>query len=566
MVSTRAQTPQPIRHADPDGEAQGADRFLRIALLSLSAALAIVAYREFLSFDPVGRLQAEIEDFFFLPSYTSPRAILVLGLWLLYRRRERLWSLPRPARPPGLSAGLMGAALCVLAWATYTGASDLLALSLSLGALGAAVLHRGVEALRVLAVPAAFLLLAIPIPAPLLNGVVYELQLATASYTGWLLHQLGVPALVWGDQILGADQRFAVIEGCSGLRSMETLTIIAVLLIDLFRRRGLHAAVILLAAPAVAFGLNGFRAVALILNPHSEIVAIHNLQGIGILLSGLVILYLLDGLLARFSARHPRDPRGRAVAGTGWRRAGALSAVTALAAGISMAIPRWENPSPPPLDTVQEVPRTWGGWTSEFRGTDQTFLGWVRFGSQIHRRYAEGGDQVDLFIGVGDRSRRLRVPFSAKTALPGSGWTVEEAGLFELPVDEPGERTGRGDRVVRRSLVRSQRSRRLVYSWTTGSDGLASEIWRSAWALDWSPFRREGETVVVRISTEIRSEVGASGADARREAESRLRRFLPHLEEELTSLEHRLGGKGFPDFPDVGKDFPLAREGGNIES
>ncbi len=240
----------------------------------------------------------------------------------------------------------------------------------------------------------------------------------------------------------------------------------------------------------------------------------------------------------------PDDPGPR----VGWRRAGALCALSALAAGISIAVPRWENPTPSPLDAVQRVPRAWGEWTSEIRGTDQTFLGWVRFGSQIHRRYAEGEDRVELFIGVGDRSRRLRVPFSTKNALPGSGWSVDEAEWFELPAVVPAGRAGRADpadRLVRRSLIRSQRSRRLVYSWTTGTDGLASEIWRSAWALDASPFRRDGEAVVVRISTEIRSQAGASEAAIRREAESRLRRFLPYLEEELALLERRLGGKRF---------------------
>ena len=315
-MSSQAQAPQSISSESPQtegpqAEVGGVDRFLRVALPSFSIALALVAYREFLRFDPMGRLEAEIEDFFFLPSYTSPRAILALSLWLCYRRRERLWSLPRPAKAPGLAWLLMAASLGLLAWSTYTGAPDLLALSLSLGVLGAAALYRGVRALRVLAVPAVFLLLAIPIPAPLLNAVVYDMQLATANYTGWILHGLGVPALVWGDQILSADQHFAVIEGCSGLRSIETLMIIAVLLIDLFRRQGFHAAAILLATPAVAFGLNGFRAVTLILNPHSEIVAIHNFQGIAILLCGLLVIYFLDGLLARIA------PRGRWFAAAG---------------------------------------------------------------------------------------------------------------------------------------------------------------------------------------------------------------------------------------------------------
>ncbi len=129
--------------------------------------------------------------------------------------------------------------------------------------------------------------------------------------------------------------------------------------------------------------------------------------------------------------------------------------------------------------------------------------------------------------------------------MPGSGWSVDEAEWLELPAVDRVDRVNPTDRLVRRSLVRSQRSRRLVYSWTIGTDGLASEIWRSAWALDASPFRRDGEAVVVRISTEIRSQAGVGEAEARREAESRLRRFLPYLEEELTLLETRLAGKRF---------------------
>ena len=501
------------------------------ALLLLSLGLGVVAYRDLLAFDPTRSLAYEVESFFFRPSHTSPLVILALSLWLLFRRRERLRGLAGPGGPAWLTGALWLAGALVLAWATYTAAPDLLALSLALGGLGAAVLYRGRRALRVLALPAAFLLLAVPVPAPLLNRIVFALQIATADVTGWILHRLGVPALVSGDQILGADQLFAVIESCSGLRSMETLTILAVLLIDLFRRSGWHAALILLAAPPLGFALNGLRAVTLVLNPHSEIVAIHNLQGIAILLAGLIVLYALDGVLAGLlggraarewaRGRSPRPARDRRPTST--RRALALCGASALAAAISLGVPAWETRPTLPVGLPGKIGEAIGGWRSTPLPVDYQFLERVRFREVVARRYRDGRDSVDVFIGLGERSQRLRSPLSPKTALPGSGWIVEETGEVTL---EP------GGLAVESRVVRSRASRRLVYHWRAGSGGLWSETLRSLLALDASPLRRPGEVLVVRISTAV---YGPDAA-ARREAAEGLLRFYALLRAELRSL------------------------------
>src|SRR5262249_23980929 len=183
--------------------------------------------------------------------------------------------------------------------AVRTKGADLLAPALALVGLGLASWWKGRPGAQAMLLPAVFVLFAMPLPAPLQNEVIYRLQVATADLTGVLLTLLRVPHTVAGDQILRTQQTFSVIEACSGLRSIETLSIVAVLMADLFRRSARHALLLLLAAPPVALFLNGWRAVALILNPHSEIVAVHNLQGIAILLGGLMLLFLFDGLLER---------------------------------------------------------------------------------------------------------------------------------------------------------------------------------------------------------------------------------------------------------------------------
>jgi EpsI family protein len=531
---------QPQRRSRPaEAGAASAAAWSR-ALLGLSLILGIVAYRDLLAFDPARSLSYRVESFFFRPSYTSPLVILALSLWLVFRRRERLRALGGAGGPAWL-AGVLGlAAVLVLAWATYTGAPDLMVPSLALGGLGVAVWLRGRGAIRVLAVPSAFLLLAIPMPAPLLNRIVYALQLATVELTGWILHRIGVPALVSGTQIVGSEHLFAVIESCSGLRSMETLTIIAVLLIDLFRRSGWHAALILLVAPPLGFALNGLRAVTLVLNPRSEIAAIHNLQGIAILLGGLLVLYAFDGVLARLGGRgapRPSAPR-RASRGPSEsppvrpRRALALAGAAAVVAAISLKVPTWEPVPTLPVGLGSRIGAELGDWRARPIPVDYQFLERVHFREVLSRRYVDGRAAVDLFVGRGERVDRLRSPLSAKTALPGSGWIVEDTGAATLEPD---------GRVVASRVVRSRAQRRLVYHWRSGAGGLADESLRSLLALDTSPLRRPQEVMVVRLSTTLTG----TGADTRREAAERLQRFYRLLLPELANLEPRGPGKRF---------------------
>jgi hypothetical protein len=78
----------------------------------------------------------------------------------------------------------------------------------------------------------------------------------------------------------------------------------------------------------------------LIFNPHADIASIHSLQGIAMLLGGVLILYFLDGMFERFTASEggtggsgPRASRGaRTPIGA---RVGAITAFSAVLFGAS---------------------------------------------------------------------------------------------------------------------------------------------------------------------------------------------------------------------------------------
>jgi EpsI family protein len=520
------------------------------ALLSqpfLVAVAAAAAYRELLWYAPSKSLSEEVEQLFFLPSQGVAPLVVLLSGWLLYRRASRLRSLP-PAQAPWLGSALLGAAATVYLWATLTGAPDLLVPSLGMAGLGVAALWKGRAALRVVLVPVLFLLFAMPLPAPLLNEVVFRLQIATADLTGVFLSLLRIPHHISGDQILGTSQTFSVIESCSGLRSIETLTMVAILMADLFGRRWPHALLLVLAAPPIAFLWNGGRAVALILNPYSQLATVHNAQGVVMLLGGVVLLFLLDGLIESVArgvrARRPtgasvHSPRASAPqADPQPARRPALAGAVALLGGLALAaalLPRFEVLPPEGIQLASGL----GNLLSRPVPTDSVFLGSAGFRDVATLRFERGGHSIDVFLGVGWRQGRARSALSPKTAAPGSGWMLESEQPRVLQPDA---------RVVRQLVFRSGSQTVLAYHWYEGATGLASETMRTFLALDASPFRRARDILAIRATTRIEGPLssGLEPAAARLDAlYAELRRAIDRLPAPLDQA----GGKAFPDFP-----------------
>ncbi len=498
----------------------------------LYLVLAGFAYRGLLIFGSQADLSRELEEWFFVPTETSPLVVVLLAGWLVYRRSERLQRLTSSPPAWGLALPLLALAVASFAWSLKTLTPHLLAISLLFGGLAVAGIHFGRGGMRVVLFPSLLLLFAVPMPAPQLAEVLYHFQLWTAESTGWLLFAMGKAAFVSGDQVLLAEDHFQVIEGCSGLRSVQTLTMVALLLVELFGRRGWHAVSILLLAPVVAFALNGFRVLALILNPHSEVVAIHNLQGVAILLVGLAILYGVDGLLERRDETPPDAAADRLAPSAAHARLRTRAAVvgSALAAMclLSVVLEPWTiAPAEPvlPNDLALEI----GHRTARPLKTDRSFLGTIGHRALIDRQYEGDGGDVELFVLVGDIDQRYRSPISPKTVPPGSGWILEARGeLDRASALNPSW-----------SVMRAGTRRVLIHHWYEGSAGLGNELIRALGALDASPWHRERDVLAVRLSTEI---IGAT-AGALEAARARLSSFEGDLDPALEQVRRLLSRK-----------------------
>jgi len=213
----------------------------------------MIAFGPLVRFDPEPNLASEFENLFFQPSDTSPVAVLLLAGWLVYRRWHRLLALPAGSGNLALAAAIGLVAAAVLGWAKFVGANDLRVPALMATMLATGAVFGGARGARILLLPSAILLFAMPAPAPLLNAVLFKYQFWTAELAGLMLHAMGLPVFVAGDQIIRAGNNFPIVESCSGVRITETLTMLTILMLDLFRRRPLHSVILLLLAPVVAF-------------------------------------------------------------------------------------------------------------------------------------------------------------------------------------------------------------------------------------------------------------------------------------------------------------------------
>ena len=150
------------------------------------------------------------------------------------------------------------------------------------------------------------------------------------------------------------------------------------------------------------------------------------------------------------------------------------------------------------------------------------FLGKTGFSGILNRRYTNGPEMVDAFIGQATPNARVRSYLSPKVGFPGSGWINEREQLAQI--------AGREAllRVVRKGATRS-----LVATWYEDSPGLAAESARALFSLDSTPvWMRPRVPLAVRLSTPLLSAENGAIENGRQ----RLDRFAERLSPALQTL------------------------------
>jgi exosortase len=127
---------------------------------------------------------------------------------------------------------------------------------------GAVWFLTGDRAARLLAAPLAFLLIAVPLPALVVNAITLPLQLVASRLAETLLAAGGVPVFRDGNILELRSTSLEVAEACSGLRSLISLAGIGCLIAWATERSVIRRASVVAAAVPIAIVLNGVRVAA----------------------------------------------------------------------------------------------------------------------------------------------------------------------------------------------------------------------------------------------------------------------------------------------------------------
>ncbi|MEE8580414.1 MAG: exosortase/archaeosortase family protein, partial [Myxococcota bacterium] len=385
----------------------------RRAAISIGLAAALYAFWNLLFYQPRRLLPDPLDAWFFEANETSPQLVYLLFAWVLWHRRDRLRTalspLPIAERRGQVTAGglvlALGAAL--YAWASYLAQLDLLFDALIISMIGAGLMLGGVRLLKVFALPLVVLWLARPLPPVLTNQLHWILQIATGESTYRLISLFGAPVFRSGDVIWLGERIFEVIETCSGLRMIQTLITASLLYSELFSTHRLQTLAVVLSAPLIGFFVNGLRVVTLVLNPFSEVGAVHSLQGIAMLMGGVLLLTVVDRcaiwalgdrLTGRGTRQHPLTNRvGGPSVGNGLGGLRAVSGVAVALALLSISV-ETAAPASPSRWHISEIPRELAAWKGESVPVDFTFMGSVRFDEYFLREYRRGEEVVRVFV------------------------------------------------------------------------------------------------------------------------------------------------------------------------
>ncbi len=175
-------------------------------------------------------------------------------------------------------------------------------LATAVSIISALIYLGGLGVLKEFAVPILLLFMIIPIPGQLLSTLTASLQLRISEISEILIRSFGVPMFREGNILYIENNVFQVIEACSGIRSLLSMTTLSVLLGYFTLTRLSSAILLLLFSIPVAIVINIIRVVVLVLAYHYFHVNLssglsHTLTGLFLFSFGLVLLWAFQRML-----------------------------------------------------------------------------------------------------------------------------------------------------------------------------------------------------------------------------------------------------------------------------
>lgn len=169
--------------------------------------------------------------------------------------------------------------------------------------IGAVLLLGGTQYLRIFSFPLFLLFFMVPIPAIIYNQLTFPLQIFASRVAETTIDLLQIPVIREGNVLILPQQTLDVVEACSGIRSLLTLTFLSLVYGYFFEKRGWVRMVLFLSTIPIAIAANAgrvaFTGVISQFKPELAEGWFHEAQGWVIFMIGLTILVAFHQLIIR---------------------------------------------------------------------------------------------------------------------------------------------------------------------------------------------------------------------------------------------------------------------------
>jgi exosortase len=202
--------------------------------------------------------------------------------------------------------------LVIMAWAGFQlyiatlGAELFLArTSLVISIIGAVLLLGGTHYLKTFAFPLFLLFFMVPIPSVIYNQITFPLQLLASRVAENAITIIGIPVIREGNVLELAEQKLNVVEACSGIRSLLTLTFLSLVYGYFAEKKTWIRVGLFLATIPIAIVANAGRVTAtgIIASYKPELAEglFHEAQGWVIFMVAFAILAVFHQMIVRIS-------------------------------------------------------------------------------------------------------------------------------------------------------------------------------------------------------------------------------------------------------------------------
>jgi exosortase len=226
-----------------------------------------------------------------------------IAAFIVWQRREELMALKPQPNWWGLAVVLLGA--CQMIFATLGVELFLSRTAFVITLIGAIWFLGGTVILKRLAFPLFLLFFMVPIPAIIYNRITFPLQLLASRLAEGALTVLAVPVVREGNVLMLPNQTLSVVEACSGIRSLLSLTFLSLVYGYFFEKKMWIRIALFAATIPIAIVANASRVtltgILTQVKPELAEGFFHTASGWVIFMVALIILIFLHQLIVRIA-------------------------------------------------------------------------------------------------------------------------------------------------------------------------------------------------------------------------------------------------------------------------